>query len=166
MEFVGGPALAVVVCIARDGVIGKDGGIPWHEPEDLRHFKAVTMGHPLIMGWRTHDSIGRALPGRRNLVLTSTGRPVARGCESFRSFEDALDAARATDDLPCVIGGARVYEEALPRATHWIRTDLDAAYEGDTFFPDYDESAWHETERRVGTNERLVFRTLRRVRAS
>ena len=154
--------LALVVCVARNGVIGRDGTIPWHEPEDLAHFKRVTLGRPLIMGWNTHASIGRALPGRRNLVLTASGRQVAAGCEPFASLEDALDAARTTDDRPCVIGGAGVYAAALPLATHLFRTDLDEAHAGDTYFPPYDRSAWREIERRTGDNPALTFQTLMR----
>ncbi len=155
--------LALIVCVAHDNVIGKDGKIPWHEPEDLKHFKALTLGHALIMGWRTHASIGRALPGRRNLVLTASGRDVAAGCESFASLEEALDAARTTDDCPFVIGGAGLYAQSLPEATHLYVTELDETHAGDTFFPAYDESAWQEVARREGAAGRLVFRTLRRL---
>lgn len=161
------PHLGLVVAVARGGVIGHEGKLPWHEPEDLRHFKAVTMGHALVMGWTTHASIGRALPGRRNLVLTSSGRDVAAGCESFASLADALDAARSTDDCPMVIGGARVYEQVLADVTHLFWTDVDLDVEGDTWFPDYEAvrsgTGWTEHERRASDDGKLVFRTLLRA---
>lgn len=127
--------LAIVVCVAERGVIGKDGALPWRLPEDLAHFKAVTMGHAIVMGRKTHASIGRALPGRRNIVVTRDPTYAAPGCEVVGSLGEALAAARLTDAEPCVIGGASLYEEALPMTTKIHLSRLRREVDGDTFFP-------------------------------
>jgi dihydrofolate reductase len=161
--------LALVVAWARDAagarVIGRGGSLPWHEPEDLRHFRHLTMGHALLMGRRTHESIGRPLPGRRNLVLTRDRAYQAPGCEVVGSLEEGLAAARTSDPCPFVIGGASLYAAALPRATLLFVTEVAARVAGDTFFPPWDEDAWRETRRREAAAGRLVFRTLERVPA-
>lgn len=154
--------LALIVGYARNRVIGRDGKLPWRYPEDLQHFKRVTMGHALIMGSVTYESIGRPLPGRRNLVLCDVPGYEAPGCEVFDSFEGALAAARETDDCPFVIGGASVYAQALPCATHLYVTEIQQDVEGDAYFPVVDEDEWVETERRTGAGGRLVFRVLQR----
>ena len=158
--------LSLVVAYDRRRCIGRRGQLPWHEPEDLRHFKALTMGHALIMGRRTHASIGRALPGRRNLVLTrSLDAVLAPGCERHGSLEDALVSARATDDHPCVIGGAAVYAAALPAATHLHVTEIDLEIpDGDAWFPAFDPAEFEVTSRREAGGGRLVFVDYERVR--
>jgi dihydrofolate reductase len=110
------PPLALIVAVARDGIIGRDGALPWHLPEDLRHFKRLTRGHAIVMGRRTFESIGRPLPERRNLVVSRTLAAPPPGVELFPSLDAALAAARTTDPEPFVIGGAALYAEALPRA--------------------------------------------------
>jgi dihydrofolate reductase len=152
--------LALIVAYARNRVIGRGGDLPWHYREDLQHFKRVTMGHPVLMGRKTYESIGRPLPGRRNLVITRQADFAAPGCEVFSSLEAAVASARTSDDLPFVIGGAAIYALALPLATHLYVTEIQAEVEGDTWFPALDESAWEETERRVSDDGLLVFRTL------
>lgn len=144
------PPLALIAALARRRVIGRAGALPWHAPEDLKRFKALTLGHALVMGRRTHLSIGRPLPGRRNLVVTRQPGAAFTGCEVFGSLESALAAARDTDPLPFVIGGGELYAAALPRATHLFLTllDLDVP-DGDTFFPAWDEAAWREVKREV-----------------
>ncbi len=140
--------IACVVAAADDGVIGRDGTLPWHLPDDLRHFKAVTLGKPVLMGRRTHDSIGRALPGRRNLVLSRhapRGIPPA-GIEYVGSFEEACALVADAPEL-CVIGGAAVFGLALPHATRVYLTRVHARVAGDTFFPLADLRDWHEQER-------------------
>ena len=159
-----GSALALIVAYARNRVIGRDGGMPWHYREDLQHFKRVTLGHPILMGRRTYESIGRPLPGRRNLVLTRQAGYTAEGCEVFSSLDDALSAAHRADDLPFVIGGAALYRLALPRVTRLYLTEIQEEVEGDTYFPEIDELAWQETERSQGAEGMLVFRTLVRGR--
>lgn len=152
--------LALVVAIAENGVIGKDGGLPWRIPEDLKHFKNVTLGHAIIMGRKTFDSIGRPLPGRRNIVISRTASAI-EGCEVARDLESALALARTTDDEPRIIGGATIYEAALPLATKIFLTEVHRDVEGDVFFH-LDRTGWRETERRRGESEGVEFVTLER----
>ena len=155
------PPLALIVAVARNGVIGKNGQLPWHVSEDLKHFKKTTNGHAIIMGRNTHDSIGRPLPKRRNIVVTRQGGAVFRGCETAHSLEEAIALARTTDPCPFVIGGASLYQEALPLATELHLTTIDRDVEGDAHFPD-DLSEFEEVESRAGETPGVVFKVLRR----
>ncbi|MDA1195635.1 MAG: dihydrofolate reductase [Planctomycetota bacterium] len=155
--------LALIVAWARGGVIGREGELPWHEPEDLAHFKRVTLGHAIVMGRKTHASIGRALPGRRNLVVSRDPNYAAPGCEVYTSFEAAVESARTTDACPFVIGGASIYALALPHVTRMFVTELDAEVSGDVRFPAYDGEGWSEVDRRSSGDGRLLFRTLDRA---
>lgn len=154
--------LTLVVAIGEGNVIGNRGELPWRIPEDLRHFKNVTMGHAVIMGRKTHASIGRPLPGRRNIVVSRNPQYRAEGCEVVASLEEALVRARTTDDEPCVIGGGAIYEEALPLATRIHLTEVKRSVEGDTFFPTFDRAAFREVARRAGESEGVEFVTLER----
>jgi dihydrofolate reductase len=138
-----GMKLSVIVALARNGVIGRDGGLPWHLPADLLRFRAITMGKPIVMGRRTHVSIGRVLPGRRNVVLSRDTTFTAPGCEVFASLDSAL-AALADQAETMIIGGAALYTEALPRAARLHVTEVDAEIAGDVYFPALDRSQWHE----------------------
>ena len=132
--------------MARNGVIGRAGGLPWHLPADLKHFRAITMGKPIVMGRRTHTSIGRALPGRRNIVLSREPAYQAADCEVY----DSLDAARvalAGAAEVMIIGGAALYAEALPHAARLYLTEVDAELAGDVYFPAFDPAAWQELAR-------------------
>ena len=140
--------LALVVAMARNRGIGLGGKLPWHLPEDLKRFKALTMGHALIMGRKTHESIGRPLPGRRNIVVTRSGVTFP-GCETAASLVEAMTLARTTDPLPMVVGGAELYAQALPYATHLYVTRIDRDVEADTFFPTLYEPEWEETAREL-----------------
>ena len=157
--------LAIVVAIGPKGVIGKLSGLPWHVPEDMRHFRNVTMGHAIIMGRKTHESIGKTLPGRRNIVVSrSEDLRVSDGAERASGLAPAIDLARAGgDDEPRVIGGARLYEEALPLATRLFLTEITFPAEGDVYFPSFDRAAWREVERREGTTPGVTFVTLART---
>lgn len=135
--------LGLVVAMARNRGIGLDGQLPWHLPEDLKRFKALTMGHALIMGRKTHESIGRPLPGRRNIVVTRSAASFA-GCETAASLEAAMTLARQTDAMPLVIGGSELYAQALPYATHLYLTRVDRDVEADTFFPELHEPEWEQ----------------------
>jgi len=142
-----------VAALAENRVIGRDGGLPWRLPDDLRRFRRLTTGHAVVMGRRTFESIGRALPGRRNLVVTRRGLD-APGIETFASLEAAL-AAVADDPEPFVIGGEALYRAALPRAERLYLTRVEAEVEGDARFPEVDEEAFvlvseerHETDER------------------
>ncbi len=142
-----GARIACVVAVADNGVIGRAGRLPWHLPEDLRHFKAVTLGKPILMGRRTHESIGRALPGRRNLVLSRSATSVPPGVELVTSLEQALTSTAGDAEL-CVIGGAALYALALPLATRVYLTRVHGTPAGDTQFPLAALAGWAELERR------------------
>ncbi len=138
--------VSLVVAMAENRIIGRDQGLPWHLPADLAHFKAVTMGSPMIMGRKTHASIGRALPGRENAVITRDPRRVASGCAAVASLGDAL-ARHADCDEVMIIGGGEVYRAAEAHAQRIYLTLVHAWPQGDTRFPDLDPSEWHEVER-------------------
>jgi dihydrofolate reductase len=139
--------LAMIAAMTEDRIIGKGGKLPWRLPDDMKHFKATTMGHAIIMGRKTWEETGRPLPGRRNLVVTSRA---IDGVETFRTIEAAIDAARTTDREPFVIGGGEIYRAALPYATKLVVTWVKGAYEGDTRFPEVPWPEWKEVERRAG----------------
>ena len=159
------PLVSLVAALARNRVIGAGNRMPWHLPEDLRRFKRLTMGAPVIMGRKTYESIleqtGRPLPGRRNIVVTR--QPGARwdGCEVAGSLDAALAAAHAAPEV-FVIGGAELYRLALPRADRLYLTLLDAEYPGDTLFPEFDAADWRETAREPGAG--FAFVTYERAR--
>lgn len=144
--------LALVVAVAENGVIGAEGSIPWHYPEDLARFKRRTIGHPVIMGRRTFESIverlGEPLPGRTNVVLSRQDLDLPEGAGQAGSIEEAIDIAAETGtDVAYVVGGADVYEQFLPRADRLVWTEVHEDYEGDTRFPTVDWDAWEEVSR-------------------
>ncbi len=136
---------SLVVAVARNGVIGRDNALPWRLPADLAHFKRVTMGHPIVMGRRTHESIGKPLPGRKNIVVTRNRAFQAPGCIVVTSLEEAWRAAGDADEV-CVIGGTTIFAETLPVADVIHLTQVEAEVEGDTFFPPFDHADWDERE--------------------
>jgi dihydrofolate reductase len=152
--------LVLVAAMARNRTIGKDNAIPWHLPEDLKHFRAVTLGHAVIMGRATFDSMGKPLPKRRNIVVSRDCELRIEGAEVAASLGAALELARETDPEPRVIGGGQLYNEALPFATRIYLTELDAEHAGDTFFPALPAEQWREVERRRG--EGATYLTLER----
>ena len=161
--------LSVVVAADERGGIGRDGGLPWHLPEDLRRFKALTMGKPIVMGRRTWDSIGRPLPGRRSIVVSRQAGLAIAGAEVFGSLEQALDAAADAPEV-CVIGGAELYRLALPLADVVHLTRVHAVVDADTFLPPLDPSQWEVMSREPHTADArhahpYSFVTLRRLRA-
>ncbi len=140
------PKIYLVAAVASNGVIGRDGRLPWHLPEDLRHFKRLTLGHPIIMGRRTWESLGRPLPGRENIVVTHRAGYDAPGAAVANSLEAAL-ALCAGEPVAFVIGGQQLFAESLPIAAGLVMTEIDKEYEGDTWFPEYDHSRWKECQR-------------------
>lgn len=144
--------VTILAAVARNGVIGVDGGLPWHLPDELRLFKETTLGHVLVMGRRTFESVGRALPGRTTVVVTT--RPDWRADDEdvvrARSLPEALELAGTIDEEVFVVGGAQVFEQALPLADRLALSFVDAEPVGDTEFPDVDWSRWRETGRRPG----------------
>lgn len=143
--------VVLVAAYARNRVIGADGGIPWHLPEDFAHFKAVTSGHTLVMGRATWDSIGRPLPGRTTVVVTRdpawTAGEHAAAVRVARSLEEALAIAETLPGDTIVAGGTQVYEAALPHATHQVLTEVHLTPEGDARYPEFDPDEWVEVRR-------------------
>jgi dihydrofolate reductase len=144
--------VVLVAAVADNGVIGSDGGIPWRIPEDMKHFRQVTTGHPVVMGRLTYESIGRPLPNRANIVVTRTPGWSAEGVTVVASLQEALAAAseasggEGAGDV-MVIGGAQIYEAAIAMADVQILTEVHQSPEGDTFYPDFDRSEWVENRR-------------------
>lgn len=138
--------LTIIAAVARNGVIGHRGGMPWHLPGELAQFKATTLGHTLVMGRATFDSIGRALPGRRTIVITRNPTWQHPGVETAHSFADALSLAGPGDEV-FAAGGAQIYELALPFAQRLVITEVDAEPEGDTWFPSWARADWVEVSR-------------------
>lgn len=141
------PRVSLVVAVARNGVIGNGNALPWRLPEDLRFFKALTMGKPILMGRKTYQSIGKPLPGRRNLVLTRDRGFSAPGVDVVFSLDEALAAVSDAAEL-MVIGGAEIYRMCLPRTQRIYLTRVHADVVGDTYFPQIDMRGWREVERR------------------
>ena len=149
--------VSLVIATDRRGVIGRDGRLPWHLPADLRRFKALTIGKPIVMGRRTWDSIGRPLPGRHNIVITRQRDLALDGATVVHSIDEALAAAGDVPEI-CVIGGAEIYAQALPRAQTVHLTLIDADVGGDTCLPPLDPARWHETSREPhATDERHAW---------
>ena len=141
-----GLRIYLVAAVAANGIIGANGQLPWSLPEDLRHFKRLTLGHPIIMGRLTWESLKGPLPGRDNIVVTATKGYVARGAALAGSLEAAL-ALCAGEPVAFVIGGSRLFAESLPIADGLVLTEIHKDYSGDTWFPDYDRSRWRESQR-------------------
>jgi dihydrofolate reductase len=154
--------LVLVLARAKNGVIGKGGALPWHLPEDLKHFRRVTTGHAIIMGRKTYESIGRPLPQRRNIVITRQPGYSAEGCEVVSSLEEAVALARTSDPEPRVIGGAEIYRSALPLATRIFLTEVDRDVDGDVSMPAFDPRDWEEVDRHAGESPGVSFVTLKR----
>ncbi len=138
--------ITLIVALADNGVIGRAGGLPWHLPDDLRRFKSLTMGRPILMGRRTFESIGRPLPGRRNLVMTRSRLASTAAVETVADLSAAIELCDSAAEL-CVIGGAAVYQQALPLATHLELTRVHATIDGDVYFPTFDAAQWRERSR-------------------
>ena len=138
--------IAIVVAMAENRVIGRENRLPWHLPADLRHFKQLTLGKPVLMGRRTHESIGRPLPGRTNIVVTCDRSYTAPGCVVAHSLESALEAAAGGAEA-MVIGGTELYRQLLPRADRIYLTLVHAEFVGDAFFPELAAGEWREAER-------------------
>ena len=133
--------ISLIVAASTNNVIGADGDLPWRLSDDLKRFKAVTMGKPIIMGRLTWESIGRPLPGRQNIVVTRQTGYGAEGCDVVASVDEALEAAGAAPEV-MVIGGGDIYRQLLPRAGRVYLTRVEAEVDGDTFFPELDDSEW------------------------
>lgn len=147
----GGPRLHMIAAVASNGVIGAGNRMPWHLPEDLRHFKATTLGHPVVMGRKTWESIGRPLPGRRNIVVSRQSGLVLPGAEIANSLPAALALCDGAPEV-WVIGGGELYRQALPQAQKVVLTEIAQSYEGDTRFPELPAGQWKESSRAAHTS--------------
>lgn len=138
--------LSLIVAVGENSEIGRHGRMPWHLPADLKRFKALTLGKPVIMGRKTFEAIGKPLPERRNIVVTRNTALQIPGCETAASLTDALVLAAGAREI-MLIGGAELYREGLPRAQRIYLTRVHARFEADTFFPMLDQADWRETAR-------------------
>jgi dihydrofolate reductase len=138
--------ITIIAAMARNRAIGMAGAMPWHLPRELKHFKERTMGKPIVMGRKTWESIGRALPGRQNIVVTRNRKYQAGSCLLVRSLREAMEYARGDEVM--IIGGGQLYAEALPLSTRMILTLVNCEPEADTWFPAWNEANWREISRR------------------
>ena len=162
--------ISLIVAAAENGVIGRQGELPWRLSDDLRRFKTITMGKPIVMGRKTWESIGRPLPGRQNIVITRQAGFTADGCDVVSSVEEALQVAGGAEEV-MIIGGSEIYALFLPHASRLYLTRVHADVEGDARLPDLDLAAWHlVSEERRAADERnefdVSFRTYERVAQS
>ena len=146
------PHISILVAMASNRTIGINNTLPWRIPEDLKHFKALTMGHHMIMGRKTFDSIGRPLPGRTTVVVTRDRELKMEGCVMTHSLEEAI-AACASDEEVFIVGGAEIYAQALPLADTLYITEIQQAVEGDAHFPEFDKTEWLEVSREKHSQE-------------
>ena len=153
--------ITLIAAVARNGVIGRRGALPWHLPDELAHFKATTMGHPLVMGRTTFEAIGRVLPGRRTIVVTRDLHWQHPGVETAHSFAEAVSLAGPADEV-FVAGGAQIYAEAMPYAHRMVITEVDDEPEGDTWFPSWARADWREESREAHDGwSRVVYERAR-----
>jgi dihydrofolate reductase len=134
--------IAIVVAASENNVIGKEGKMPWRLPKDLKHFKTLTLGHPVVMGRKTFESMGKPLPGRLNIVITRNGNYQAEGCEMTDTLEKAIATAQMHDTDVFIIGGGEIYRQALSLSDRIYLTRIAQNFEGDAFFPEIDLSKW------------------------
>ncbi|PTN10729.1 dihydrofolate reductase [Nitrosomonas aestuarii] len=146
------PCLSILVAMAKNRVIGKNNGLPWHLPADLKRFKLLTMGHTIIMGRKTYESIGRPLPGRRNIIVTNQTDYNVAGATIVHSLEEALNISQPSDASgdKCeqfIIGGADLYQQTLALSLRMYITEIQQVFDGDTYFPEFDQNEWFEKSR-------------------
>ncbi|WP_417589128.1 dihydrofolate reductase [Owenweeksia hongkongensis] len=138
--------LTIIAAMAKGRVIGKDNDLIWHLPDDLKHFKNLTKGHHVIMGRKTYESMGKPLPGRTNIVITRQKDFKADGCILVNNIEEGIQKAEG-DSQPFIIGGGEIYKQALKYAQTMELTEVNGEFDGDTFFPTFDEKQWKEVSR-------------------
>ncbi len=145
----------MIAAMANNRVIGKDNKMPWHLPEDLRHFKALTLGKPVVMGRKTYESIGRPLPGRHNIVISRQAELLIDGVTTVTSFAEAKLAAGDCEEL-IVMGGGQLYAELLEQSDILYLTEISLDVEGDTYFPNWNDGSWLEVSRDVAKNDKQM----------
>ncbi len=148
--------ISLIVALSSNRAIGLDGKMPWHLSADLKRFKQITMGHPILMGRKTFESIGRPLPGRTNIIVSRNPAYSAEGCIVVESVEAAISQGCQLADEVFVIGGSTLYKATLPIAGSLYITEINQAFDGDTFFPDFDTGDWTEVEREDVTDDTRV----------
>ncbi|MDF9392358.1 MULTISPECIES: dihydrofolate reductase [Methylococcus] len=146
------PDISIIVAMARNRVIGADNAMPWHLSADLKRFRTLTLGKPVLMGRKTHESIGRILPGRQNIILTRSPDFSAPGCTIVHDLGELATVCAGTPEL-MVIGGSALYEALLPRARRLYLTLIDHDYPGDTYFPEFAAADWREISREDVRND-------------
>lgn len=145
--------ISLLVAMDKKRTIGKDNNLPWHLPADLAFFKRVTMGHPIVMGRKTHESIGRALPGRTNIIITRDKHYSAHGCKVIHSIEEIKNIEENKEDEVFVIGGAEIFNKAVDFADQLYITLIEDTFEGDTFFPEIVEAEWELVSKEKGIKD-------------
>jgi dihydrofolate reductase len=162
-----GKSITLIAAMARNRAIGVNGAMPWHLPGELQHFKAATMGKPIVMGRKTWESIGRPLPGRQNIVVTRNPGFRAEGCDLAVSLDEAIDLANGEEIM--IIGGGQLYAQALPDADRMLLTLVDCEPDADTWFPPWDRAQWRLVSRRQEASDNdnpLSYEVLELVRRS
>lgn len=150
--------ISLIVAMSKNRVIGRDNKMPWHLSADLKRFRAITMNSPILMGRKTFESIGKPLDGRTNLILSKNINYQPQGCLVFQSLESALNEAKKYGEEIFIIGGATLYEIALPLANRLYLTDIQAEFEGDTLFPEFDVNEWNEIAcEQIDNDEKVDF---------
>ncbi len=140
------PRISIISALAKNRTIGIHNTLPWRLPEDLKHFKALTLGHHILMGRKTYESIGKPLPGRTTVIITRGNFPAPEGVKIAHSLQDAIEVCGADEEI-FFVGGAELYAQALPLAGRLYLTEIQADVEGDAWFPDYDRAQWREVSR-------------------
>lgn len=146
--------ISIIAAVAENRVIGHKNQLPWHLPNDLRNFKALTLNKPVIMGRKTFESIGKPLPGRENIIITRQQDYPAPGCQVMDSLEQALEYASDQEEV-MIIGGANIYEQALPHADRMYITQIHCGFNGDALFPEWNEAEWREVKREDHSDDNL-----------
>lgn len=145
--------ISIVVAMDKNRLIGRNNELPWHLPADLAYFKKVTMGKPIVMGRKTHESIGRPLPGRDNIIITRNSEFNVEGCIIVHTVDDILKLANGTTSELCVIGGSEIFKEVLPYTDRLYITEIDYSFDGDTYFPEIDHTEWELISREQGSSD-------------
>ncbi|KAA9021689.1 type 3 dihydrofolate reductase [Niallia endozanthoxylica] len=145
--------ISFIVAMDKNRVIGKDNQLPWHLPADLKFFKRVTMGHPIIMGRNTFESIGKPLPGRENIIVTRNKEYVQEGCTIIHSIEELLQMASHNNEEVFVIGGAELFQATFPMADRLYITRIEEEFTGDTYFPEFNQSDWDLVSQEKGVKD-------------
>ncbi len=148
--------ISLIAAMGKNRVIGKNNALPWKLPEDMKRFKEMTQGKPVIMGRKTFESIGKALPNRKNIILTKDKNYRVENCIVVQSANGALKAAEGAGEV-MIIGGEQIFKEFLPKADKIHLTIIDKDFEGDTYFPEYDKKEWKEIKKERHKNENYAF---------